>query len=97
MGLKHVGAKSVTSVTAYVILYSYIQVHKLVQIESIKVPCLFLMPFNVRWNNVAECASSYTFQNCPSPKLQQDGPILINDEVIHYVTQDILNVRPCIN
>jgi len=32
--LKHVGANSVTSVTAYVILYSYIQVHKLVQIES---------------------------------------------------------------
>ena len=35
MGLKHVGANSVTSVTAYVILYSYIQVHKLVQIESV--------------------------------------------------------------
>ena len=35
MGSKHVGAKSVTSVTAYVILYSYIQVHKLVQIKSI--------------------------------------------------------------
>jgi len=35
--LKHVGANSVTSVTAYVILYSYIQVHKLVQIKSI--PC----------------------------------------------------------
>ena len=35
MGLKHVGANSVTSVTAYVILYSYIQVHKLVQIKSI--------------------------------------------------------------
>ena len=34
MGLKHVGANSVTSVTAYVILYSYIQVHKLVQIKS---------------------------------------------------------------
>jgi len=33
--LKHVGANSVTSVTAYVILYSYIQVHKLVQIKSI--------------------------------------------------------------
>ena len=28
------GANSVTSVTAYVILYSYIQVHKLVQIKS---------------------------------------------------------------
>jgi len=37
--LKHVGANSVTSVTAYVILYSYIQVHKLVQIESICVIC----------------------------------------------------------
>ena len=35
MGLKHIGANSVTSVTAYVILYSYIQVHKLVQIESV--------------------------------------------------------------
>ena len=36
VGLKHVkGANSVTSVTAYVILYSYIQVHKLVQIKSI--------------------------------------------------------------
>jgi len=33
--LKHVGANSVTSVTAYVILYSYIQVHKLVQIKSL--------------------------------------------------------------
>jgi len=33
--LKHVGANSVTSVTAYVILYSYIQVHKLVQIELV--------------------------------------------------------------
>jgi len=33
--LKHVGANSVTSVTAYVILYSYIQVHKLVQIKSV--------------------------------------------------------------
>jgi len=33
VGLKHVGANSVTSVTAYVILYSYIQVHKLVQIK----------------------------------------------------------------
>jgi len=32
--LKHVGANSVTSVTAYVILYSYIEVHKLVQIKS---------------------------------------------------------------
>jgi len=29
------GANSVTSVTAYVILYSYIQAHKLVQIKSI--------------------------------------------------------------
>jgi len=35
--LKHVGANSVTSVTAYVILYSYIQVHKLVQIKSLLV------------------------------------------------------------
>ena len=35
MRLKHVGANSFTSVTAYVILYSYIQVHKFVQIESI--------------------------------------------------------------
>ena len=35
VGSKHVGANSVTSVTAYVILYSYIQVHKLVQIKSI--------------------------------------------------------------
>jgi len=35
VGLKHVGANSVTSVTAYVILYSYIEVHKLVQIKSI--------------------------------------------------------------
>ena len=35
MGSKHVGANSVTSVTAYVILYSYTQVHKLVQIKSI--------------------------------------------------------------
>ena len=35
MRLKHVGANSFTSVTAYVILYSYIQVHKLVQIESL--------------------------------------------------------------
>ena len=34
VGSKHVGANSVTSVTAYVILYSYIQVHKLVQIKS---------------------------------------------------------------
>jgi len=34
--LKHVGANSVTSVTAYVILYSYIQVHNLVQIKSIQ-------------------------------------------------------------
>jgi len=33
--LKHVGANSVTSVTAYVILYPYIQVHKLVQIKSV--------------------------------------------------------------
>ena len=39
MGLKHVGANSVTSVTAYVILYSYIQVHNLVQIESIVKLC----------------------------------------------------------
>ena len=29
------GANNVTSVTAYVILYSYIQVHTLVQIKSI--------------------------------------------------------------
>ena len=36
MRLKHVGANSVTSVTAYVILYSYIQVNKLVQIKSIQ-------------------------------------------------------------
>ena len=35
VGSKHVGANSVTSVTAYVILYSYIQVHMLVQIKSI--------------------------------------------------------------
>jgi len=35
--LKHVGANNVTSVTAYVILYSYIQVHKLVQIKSMYV------------------------------------------------------------
>jgi len=34
VGLKHVGANSVTSVTAYVILYPYIQVHTLVQIKS---------------------------------------------------------------
>ena len=32
---KHVGANNVTSVTAFVILYSYIQVHTLVQIKSI--------------------------------------------------------------
>ena len=42
MGLKHVGANSVTSVTAYVILYSYIQVHKLVQIESLYIHCLLV-------------------------------------------------------
>ena len=35
MGLKHIGANSVTSVTAYVTFYSSIQVHKLVQIESV--------------------------------------------------------------
>ena len=33
------GANSVTSVTAYVILYSYIQVHKLVQIQINSVEC----------------------------------------------------------
>ena len=37
MGSKHVGANSFKSVTAYVILYSYIQVHKLVQIESMNI------------------------------------------------------------
>jgi len=39
VGSKHVGANSVTNVTAYAILYSYIQVHKLVQIKSISTYC----------------------------------------------------------
>ena len=52
VGSKHVGANSVTSVTAYVILYSYIKVHKLVQIESglsanfIVSPCIFYIDAN---------------------------------------------------
>jgi len=44
VGLKYVGANSVTSVTAYVILYSYIQVHKLVQIESNEI--LYIVPLH---------------------------------------------------
>jgi len=46
VGLKHVGANTVTSVTAYVILYSYIQVHKFVQIKSMYLSlffCLFML------------------------------------------------------
>jgi hypothetical protein len=29
-------------------------------VKDIKIPCLFLMQFNLPCNNVAECASPYT-------------------------------------